>query len=600
MTSTDAGLKVLDLSNLTRDDKIGVALSGGGFRASLFHIGVLARLAEMDILKHVHVISTVSGGSIIGAYYYLKIKELLEGNRKDLTGGQGRITRECYVAIIREIETEFLDGVQNNLRGRLFADAISNGKMLINDEYSRSDRMGDLYDTFFYRRFAKAPEQKPVLLKDIKIIPEGEERGSFNLSDYNNRAEFKIPILTINATSLNTGNSWHFTSSWIGESRPSQAFNTNTVLKFLRLDGVYPGGPDFSPEGDERQKNLRNAKFRQIRVADAVAASACVPGVFKPLAIHDLYWNAHGEEIVVQLVDGGVFDNQGIDALAKAQCDYVICSDGSGQIEDELDPVSKFYAVVNRSNSILMKRVREETVENLYSGHCAHKDWCFLHLRQTCRGDIVYPAIPGPADQSDPDQRNGHVYRLSNLRTDLDTFSDVEAFALMYHGYMLANESFAIKGEALRHSWRFLAIAPMIANESERLLEHLTIGAKLSFKLLSLSAPIKYSLIFSGALLGICAFAHYAILMEFIGALLDLVLWVAPALLLIWGVAVLVDRYSGKVPLLNDLKKALQTYRRQDSNLLTRFAAGISSLFVVASVTYVRFLDPIFKKIGKV
>ena len=61
------------------DHKLGLALSGGGFRASLFHIGVLARLAELDLLKSVSVLFTVSGGSIISAAYYLKIKELLEG-----------------------------------------------------------------------------------------------------------------------------------------------------------------------------------------------------------------------------------------------------------------------------------------------------------------------------------------------------------------------------------------------------------------------------------------------------------------------------------------------------------------------------------------
>ena len=48
-------------------EKWGLALSGGGFRASFFHLGVLARLAEMDLLRRVEVISTVSGGSIIGA-----------------------------------------------------------------------------------------------------------------------------------------------------------------------------------------------------------------------------------------------------------------------------------------------------------------------------------------------------------------------------------------------------------------------------------------------------------------------------------------------------------------------------------------------------
>ena len=42
--------------------KVGLALSGGGFRASLYHIGVLAKLAELDLLRHVEVLSCVSGG----------------------------------------------------------------------------------------------------------------------------------------------------------------------------------------------------------------------------------------------------------------------------------------------------------------------------------------------------------------------------------------------------------------------------------------------------------------------------------------------------------------------------------------------------------
>ncbi len=53
--------------------KIGLALSGGGFRAALFHIGVLAKLAELDVLRHVEFLSCVSGGSIIGAHYYLEL-----------------------------------------------------------------------------------------------------------------------------------------------------------------------------------------------------------------------------------------------------------------------------------------------------------------------------------------------------------------------------------------------------------------------------------------------------------------------------------------------------------------------------------------------
>lgn len=51
--------------------KIGLALSGGGYRAAAYHIGTLRALHEMGILGSIDVISSVSGGSIIAAYYAL-------------------------------------------------------------------------------------------------------------------------------------------------------------------------------------------------------------------------------------------------------------------------------------------------------------------------------------------------------------------------------------------------------------------------------------------------------------------------------------------------------------------------------------------------
>ena len=45
--------------------KIGIALSGGGYRAATFHLGVLARLAQDNKLEEFYKISTVSGGSIL-------------------------------------------------------------------------------------------------------------------------------------------------------------------------------------------------------------------------------------------------------------------------------------------------------------------------------------------------------------------------------------------------------------------------------------------------------------------------------------------------------------------------------------------------------
>ncbi len=49
---------------------IGLALSGGGYRALVFHLGVLARLAHGNLLEEVSFISTVSGGSLATALIY--------------------------------------------------------------------------------------------------------------------------------------------------------------------------------------------------------------------------------------------------------------------------------------------------------------------------------------------------------------------------------------------------------------------------------------------------------------------------------------------------------------------------------------------------
>ncbi|WP_412479599.1 patatin-like phospholipase family protein [Azonexus sp. IMCC34839] len=49
--------------------RIGLALSGGGFRAAAFHLGVIRTLASLSLLDKIDVISCVSGGSIAGAFF---------------------------------------------------------------------------------------------------------------------------------------------------------------------------------------------------------------------------------------------------------------------------------------------------------------------------------------------------------------------------------------------------------------------------------------------------------------------------------------------------------------------------------------------------
>jgi NTE family protein len=52
----------------SRRKGLALCLSGGGFRAALFHLGALRRLHELGVLSQVTIISSVSGGSILAAH----------------------------------------------------------------------------------------------------------------------------------------------------------------------------------------------------------------------------------------------------------------------------------------------------------------------------------------------------------------------------------------------------------------------------------------------------------------------------------------------------------------------------------------------------
>ena len=56
-----------------------LCLSGGGYRAMVFHIGVLWRLYETGLLKTIKRISSVSGGSITAGQLALAWRDLSFG-----------------------------------------------------------------------------------------------------------------------------------------------------------------------------------------------------------------------------------------------------------------------------------------------------------------------------------------------------------------------------------------------------------------------------------------------------------------------------------------------------------------------------------------
>ncbi|UUZ53607.1 patatin-like phospholipase family protein [Massilia sp. H-1] len=54
--------------------RIGITLSGGGFRAAAFHLGVFRKLRTYNLLDKLDLISCVSGGSIMRAFLALHWK----------------------------------------------------------------------------------------------------------------------------------------------------------------------------------------------------------------------------------------------------------------------------------------------------------------------------------------------------------------------------------------------------------------------------------------------------------------------------------------------------------------------------------------------
>ena len=529
--------------------KFGLGLSGGGFRASLYHIGVLARLAELDVLRHVEVLSCVSGGSILGAHYYLEVRRLLQ------TKADEEITRGDYVEIVRRLEEHFLRGVQRNIRTRVLAELTTNLKMIFSAGYSRTLRVGELYERELYSEVEDGEDGRgpvtgprwlpdwlaPVfgfkrekrLLRDLYIHPKvgaGADGGALRQADFNPRShnwrrENKAPILVLNAASLNTGHTWQFTASYMGEPPAPLSSKIDCNYRLRRL--YYTDAPPNYPP---------------VRLGHAVAASSCVPGLFEPIILDDLYPDTTERRISVRLVDGGVCDNQGIASLLEQDCTVMLISDGSGQM-DALDvPSSGLLGVPLRSNSILQARVREAQYGDIAARRSSSvlRGLMFVHLKQDLSGEsLAWRDCPPSQKEYEFDREDSGVgagttgvttygvaadtqRRLAAVRTDLDSFCDAEAYALMSSAYRMTANQFrgqvpcveGFDGDAPSEQWRFLEIEEAMkprGKNKERLDKLLKAAASSAFKPWKLSLPLiilKWALL-AAVVLGV-AWAFYS------------------------------------------------------------------------------------------
>jgi predicted acylesterase/phospholipase RssA len=402
--------------------KLGLALSGGGFRASFFHIGVLAALAERDLLRHVEVISCVSGGSLLGALYYLELQHLLRSK------SDADISREAnaYPALVERLAQRFAEAVRLDMRNRVGTSFLDNLAML-SGAGSRTERIAALYERFLYDRVGPegdpAPHTGPRYVRELRIQPAGEPEG-FNPAHGNWARANKVPVIVFNAATLNTGHLWEFTATDMGEPD-------------ARAEDV-----DVNDRFESRPYSAFPAPHDKVRLGHAVAASACVPGLFDPLELRGAY-DGH----TVQLVDGGLHDNQGTAALIRRDCASIIVSDASGQMSMESHPGDSAIAVALRSNTVLQARLREAQFQDLQSRAVGNllRTVRFLHLKQGFVPGVVKVGRQAAAAEAVRQPLSYGVSRdvqtrLAALRTDLDAFSELEAEMLMTSGYLMASK----------------------------------------------------------------------------------------------------------------------------------------------------------------
>jgi NTE family protein len=241
--------------------RLGLALSGGGFRAAAFHLGVLRALRTAGRLGEVAVVSAVSGGALLAAAW-------VATGHDDFAAFEARMRRFLARDLKKKVALAALRP------DRLL-------RLLVDPAYSLTEVLADVLDREVFR---------------------GATLGGLGAAR---------PRLVLNATCINHGTGWRFTSERIGDWK--LATESRDVLDRFRL-------------------------------ARAVAASAAFPGGFAPLVLRgaDLFAGSARAPREVLLTDGGVDDNLGVQALVAGECDALVVSDGSSPFVPDPRPLDRF------------------------------------------------------------------------------------------------------------------------------------------------------------------------------------------------------------------------------------------------------------------
>lgn len=320
-------------SNSERQPILALSLSGGGYRAMLFHVGTLRRLNDSDLLPLISVVSSVSGGSVTAAY--------LAHRWNDLTfdaAGHATNFAEVVETPLRRLAQETLD-ITSILTGLLPFTSSSNEQVKEFDKH------------LFHG----------ALLADI--APGGSTEGTRR----------PRPLFILNATNLQTGELWQLRSSAIGG--PITQWTAPGKVRLSEAVAASSGFPPF----------LSPLIIELPDIGNKSVWYDCSDYRDNPHGIH--YRNEPGRVLPqdsealmpyrkkVYLVDGGVRDNLGISTLEDMnrlrrlsginQSTVTLISDGGATTQFEGDPSANWSSQLFRVLNLLADQPDEVRIATI-------------------------------------------------------------------------------------------------------------------------------------------------------------------------------------------------------------------------------------------
>jgi NTE family protein len=178
---------------------LGLCLSGGGYRAMLFHAGSLWRLNELGCLPDLKRISSVSGGSITAG--------VLGAAWDDLGFGAGNVAgafEEKVVGPVRDLADRTID-----------APAIARGLLTPG---SVADRLAGHYDSVLFHGRTLAELPGPP-----------------------------APLFVINSTNVQSGVLWRFTRAYMWDYKVGKVPDTTTTKLAVAVAASSAFPPFLSP-----------------------------------------------------------------------------------------------------------------------------------------------------------------------------------------------------------------------------------------------------------------------------------------------------------------------------------------------------------------